>query len=417
MKDSLRICLSSYACEPNAGSEPGVGWAWALGMAKRHNTWVITRKNNRAKIESELQRRGIPQNERPAFIWVDLPEWVLFLKRHALIPIGLYYLLWQFKARNVWDKKGIKVDILQHVTFNSFVLPGVWRNREEATILGPLGGFSVCPTQYLRGYPLIARTKEWFRGKVRHSKILRYPFLAARRHADLIAFTTEEMREALGGNAKSVTELETAVPKALENSTYAGIDARQRDRQFVWAGTLAGHKGGEIAIRAFATAFGHVEDPPKLLMYGAGPDLKRLKRLSAETGIEKAVRFCGHVSQEYLWNAISRSVALFFTSVRDTSGNVALEAMALGTPVICFRHQGVAQIVDESCAILVEPSSWDDSITNFASALQKVMSNPSTALKLGQNGRKRALEKFTWDRKFDVVDSWYRELSANKDSN
>jgi hypothetical protein len=31
---SLRILLSVYACEPGKGSEPGVGWRWAVEMAR-----------------------------------------------------------------------------------------------------------------------------------------------------------------------------------------------------------------------------------------------------------------------------------------------------------------------------------------------------------------------------------------------
>ena len=39
--------MSAYACEPGKGSEPGVGWAVALEMARYHDIWVITRANNR----------------------------------------------------------------------------------------------------------------------------------------------------------------------------------------------------------------------------------------------------------------------------------------------------------------------------------------------------------------------------------
>ena len=32
-----KILLSAYACEPNEGSEPGVGWNWAIELKKlRH---------------------------------------------------------------------------------------------------------------------------------------------------------------------------------------------------------------------------------------------------------------------------------------------------------------------------------------------------------------------------------------------
>ena len=40
----MKILLSAYACEPNKGSEPNVGWNWALGLKKiGHEITVIKR--------------------------------------------------------------------------------------------------------------------------------------------------------------------------------------------------------------------------------------------------------------------------------------------------------------------------------------------------------------------------------------
>ena len=74
-----RILLSAYACEPGKGSEPAVGWMWAMELAAAgHEVWVITRAANRAAIESELQQR-----ERTGlhFEYYDLTPWVLRWKR------------------------------------------------------------------------------------------------------------------------------------------------------------------------------------------------------------------------------------------------------------------------------------------------------------------------------------------------
>lgn len=410
--DGFRICLSLYACEPNRGSEPGVGWAWALGMTKRHETWILTRANNRTAIETELDRLAVPKNERPHFVWVDLPLWIQWLKKHGYIPVGLYYLFWQFAARKAWDRAGVHVDVVHHITFNSFVVPGVWWNRTERVILGPLGGYSICPSQYLRGYPLFARMKEWIRGISRRTVFLHLLFRKSRRSSDLIVFTTEEMRRGLRGSSKSVVALETAVPVSLENRLGQHIPIH-RCRRFVWAGTLAGHKGGEIAIRSFVRAFGSIDNPPTLEMYGSGPDCDRWKRLVQFLGASQFIRLCGTVTQEELWRRIEHSLALFFTSVRDTSGNVALEALALGTPVVCLRHQGVEQIVDDSCSIAIDPAGWDETIAQCASALRRIEKNPELANQLGSAGRRRAMG-FSWQRKFDTADSWYHELLARK---
>ena len=55
MSKKLKILISAYACEPDKGSEPGVGWNWAKQISRFHEVWVITRKNNRPSIEKELE--------------------------------------------------------------------------------------------------------------------------------------------------------------------------------------------------------------------------------------------------------------------------------------------------------------------------------------------------------------------------
>jgi hypothetical protein len=53
----MKVLLSAYACEPNKGSEPGVGWQWTLEIARlSYDVWMLTRANNRENIEAELAK-------------------------------------------------------------------------------------------------------------------------------------------------------------------------------------------------------------------------------------------------------------------------------------------------------------------------------------------------------------------------
>lgn len=71
-KKKMNILLSAYACEPNKGSEPGVGWGWALEWAKNHNVWVITRDNNKAVIDEYLKLHCEIDSTRLHFVYVGL---------------------------------------------------------------------------------------------------------------------------------------------------------------------------------------------------------------------------------------------------------------------------------------------------------------------------------------------------------
>ena len=74
----MKVLLLVYACEPNAGSEPGTGWNTALHLAKSHQVTVVTRSNNRGRIESALRELTGPL---PEFVYYDLPPVLVSLKK------------------------------------------------------------------------------------------------------------------------------------------------------------------------------------------------------------------------------------------------------------------------------------------------------------------------------------------------
>ena len=55
----MKILISAYACEPNKGSEPGIGWNWMINLVKKgHSVTVITRKNNKKIILKTLKAKN-----------------------------------------------------------------------------------------------------------------------------------------------------------------------------------------------------------------------------------------------------------------------------------------------------------------------------------------------------------------------
>lgn len=404
----LKLVLSLYACEPHRGSEPGVGWAWALGMAKRHDTYVLTRANNREVIEEALAKLQLPETETPKFIYVDLSPMMLKLKKKGM-PITLYYLLWQFKACKALNSLNLNADIIHHITFCSFACPGVWWRRKEKVVLGPVGGMCICPPAFFRLFKGSKLVKEVVRTFV--LKLWRFNvfYHLSKKYADAMLFVDKPTQDIVGQGAKLATlMIDTAVPIELESSQYDALPEKQN--QFVFAGILEPRKGFEIAVRAYGQAFSGVEEKPILKVFGSGPEIDRYKELVSELGLCDSIVFQGRVPQTLLWDEISRSKALVFPSVRDTCGCVTQEALAVQTPVICFNHQGVSEVTDEACAFRVEPSDWDTAISGFATAMKELHDNPKRVERMGQAGRKRVLQFFTWDMKFDGASKIYERV-------
>ena len=411
----LRVVLSCYGCEPNRGSEPGVGWAWALGMAKRHETYVLTRGNNRKVIEAELARLSLPASEIPIFLYVDLAPFLCRLKKKRAFFSKLYYFMWQLKARQVLNAQQLKADIVHHITFCSFASVGFWWHRKEAVVIGPLGGTSVCRRSYLRLFPWEQRIKEFFRVFSRRYGWRLNPFwMISRHYADKLFFVDPLMTEKMGnGPLMAETLLDVGVPKALEDSAFERVPEKRN--QFVWAGVLEPRKGFEIAVLAFQRAFPTEDGRPRLVVCGEGYERPKNERLVRKLGLTGDVVFLGSLPQNELWQIMRESKGLVFSSVRDTCGTVLVESLALQTPVICSRHQGAALVTDETCAIRIEPTSWEASIDGFARAMRRLHDDTELVLQMGKKGRERVLENFAWEKKFAKMDECYRKLVSQRE--
>src|SRR2546425_1110949 len=115
----MKVVMGAYACDPQQGSEPGVGWHWALeAVHAGHEVWVITRTKNRSAIEASL---GASPQPNLHFDFFDLPRPFLSLKRRLGNFVGLYgyYYLWQLRllARARRLHRRIGFDLAHNVTF------------------------------------------------------------------------------------------------------------------------------------------------------------------------------------------------------------------------------------------------------------------------------------------------------------
>src|SRR2546423_830893 len=198
MPQRLKVLISAYACEPGKGSEPEVGWQWALQMARFHDVTVLTRDNNRAAIEPELEKfRG--QQPVPRFIYHDLHPVFLKLKRRLKLIKG-YYVHWQTTARKVVAKlqKAHRFDLLHHVTFAAYRYPTAIWSHGVPSIWGPIGGAESIPGPLLPRDDPASFISESVRNFSNALQTSRYSMLTQRaRMTSLILATTVEMQSTL----------------------------------------------------------------------------------------------------------------------------------------------------------------------------------------------------------------------------
>ena len=163
--ESLKILMSAYACEPSKGSEPGVGWRWALETARLgHEVWTVTRENNRAGIEAGLAPLGAALASRLHFVYYDLPPRLRTWKRGGR-GVHLYYFLWQWgayrRARQLHRRQ--RFDAVHHITFGVTRQPSFMGRLGIPFVLGPLGGAERAPLALRRHFPFAGFVRDMAR--------------------------------------------------------------------------------------------------------------------------------------------------------------------------------------------------------------------------------------------------------------
>ncbi|MDQ2802552.1 MAG: glycosyltransferase, partial [Pseudomonadota bacterium] len=142
--------------------------------------------------------------------------------------------------------------------------------------------------------------------------------------------------------------------RAAEAVTHPWLEDRSAP-VLVTAGRLVPQKDHATLLRALALRVQTA--PARLLVLGTGPLRERLENLARELGIADAVAFLGF--QENPLPYIRRADAFVLTSVSEGFGNVLVEAMGCGTPVISTdcRHGPAEILAHGRHGLLVPPEN------------------------------------------------------------
>lgn len=117
----------------------------------------------------------------------------------------------------------------------------------------------------------------------------------------------------------------------------------------LYVGRIAAEKNLDVAVKAFRTLQARVPDA-RMVMVGDGPLRARLTKDHAD------IVFTGELRGESLARHYASADMFLFPSLTETFGNVVLEALASGLPVVAYHRAAAQEHVTNGISGLVVPS-------------------------------------------------------------
>ena len=157
-------------------------------------------------------------------------------------------------------------------------------------------------------------------------------------------------------------------------------------------GRLAARKGYASLLRSFSKVNKKIPGV-RLVIVGRGHLKKRLEKLSRKLGIGEYVTIESSLPFDDLAFLFRVSDLVVYPSYYEGQGLIPLEAMASGTPVVTVNHGPLPEMVDDTVGKLFTMGDND----SMSSAIIEEIQNPEGLVKKGILGRKRVLEKYTYE--------------------
>ena len=170
----------------------------------------------------------------------------------------------------------------------------------------------------------------------------------------------------------------------------------------LYVGRFTAVKRAALLVRAHARAREALGSPLPLVIVGGAPgewEGEHPAEAAARSPWGNEVFLAGWRSHDELAAVLACGDVLAVPSVAERFGQVYVEAMAMGLPVIACRAAAPPTYIDdapgspERCGWLVTPDDEED----LAAALVAAASDPVERAVRGANGRRRARERFSWE--------------------
>ena len=232
--------------------------------------------------------------------------------------------------------------------------------------------------------------------------------------ADAIATTSQgvsdDLIEHFGVRGSAIRVVHNPIDfDAMNDAVAEPLDAADeqvlKHPAIVSAGRLADVKNFPLLIDAMALVRQRLP-AARLFILGQGDQELQLRQQIASLGLSDAVRLCGF--QRNPWKYIARADVFALTSRYEGFGNVLVEAMACGVPVVVTSSPGPLEIVRDNVDGVIVPEHTASAV---AQALELMLTDDRRRASMAAAARE-ASSRFALPVIAGQYDAWFSELVA-----
>lgn len=238
-----------------------------------------------------------------------------------------------------------------------------------------------------------------FLGRFTYASTIFTSRLAARTIA-----VSEDLRRYLIGRFKAradkVITIHNAIYLPPADAVPAASELAARPDIVLAVGRLVPEKDYPTLFRAIAKA----QRKPHLVVLGEGPERARLENLATELGIADRVALRGYITEP--WSAYREAKLLALPSLTEAFGNVVVEALGHGLPVVATKCGGPEEILDRPGLGGLVPVG---DATVMAAAIDTVLADPGDPAP-----RRTRAEDFSIDRALDRFEALLGDLGVHR---
>lgn len=372
----MRILFESLGIDRDGSPEARNAWRFANYASSYADVAAVV-----PEARAHQAARSLPHAQLIAVPY-DLPR----------LPLngGLQYTygLFAARARSAVRASGFDPDIVHRLNPFAMRHSSAFRRWDSRLVLGPLGG-SVLPPGFSRprDLPLRALKRIDIARLTAPMGALRQTYDAA----DAIVCATASLKERLPEQYRSRV---TILCEGVDCDVFRMAPFDPSSTRIVFAGRLVPFKGLDYLIRALADC---LDLDWQLRIVGDGPMKSSLRRLARQLGVLDRTAWLGWVDAQTMRTEYAAARFVCSPGVNESTGNVIMEALASGRPVLVADWAGPHELVPDEAGVKASVARGPGAYAaELASGARRLLEDEAMCRSMSLAARDHAERRLDW---------------------